>query len=302
MTSYVRSILLLLLGATLISFSPVFVKLAVNAGLGPTAVGFWRLILGSLILFGIASFQRKPLKLPRRALVYALLAGFAFLFDIFFWHRSIIYAGSGMATMLANTQVFATAVISFFVFRERPGLTFVFAAIAGMAGVALMVGIGSEEVVLEGTYLRGVIFGLITGISYANYIVCLKKGQMAAERPDPVVFTAWAALFSAIFLGLVGAFEPDKFFPTKLIEIVSVFGLAIFVQALGWLVITRALPSVVTAHAGLILLLQPTLAMIWGVLFFAELLTPLQVVGALVTLLAMYVGSVRRKAKVLPQD
>ena len=126
--------------------------------------------------------------------------------------------------------------------------------------------------------------------------------RSTAEAPDTLVFVAWAALSSTIFLGIVGGFEPDRFFPNTAAEILSLLGLGIVIQGLGWLVISSILPSIMTAHAGLILLLQPVLAMIWGALFFAELLTPLQVVGAGVTLAAMYIGSIRRGHKVVPVD
>ena len=60
-------------------------------------------------------------------------------------------------------------------------------------------------------------------------------------------------------------------------------------------VITGALPAVPTAQAGLILLLQPTLATVWGVLFFDERLSALQVTGAIVTLAALYHGGLRMR-------
>jgi drug/metabolite transporter (DMT)-like permease len=52
---------------------------------------------------------------------------------------------------------------------------------------------------------------------------------------------------------------------------------------------------VVTAQAGLILLLQPILATVWGILFYDEYLKPLQIVGAAITLVAMYFGITQRK-------
>jgi drug/metabolite transporter (DMT)-like permease len=300
--TYSRAIVMLLSGAALISFSPVFVKIATNSNLGPTAIGFWRTLIGSAALFGVALARGRSLRLSRSAMMFACLTGFAFFVDLFCWHRSVILAGAGMSTMLGNTQVFATAVISFFVFKEKPGLLFVVAAITGIFGVGLMVGIGSEEVVLQGAYLRGVLYGLATGIAYSNYIVGLKKGQSVEPKPDTLVFVAWASLSSTIFLGIVAGFEADRFFPNTASEILALLGLGILIQGLGWLVISSILPSIMTAHAGLILLLQPVLAMVWGALFFAELLTPLQVVGAGITLAAMYVGSIRRNAKVVPPD
>jgi drug/metabolite transporter (DMT)-like permease len=42
------------------------------------------------------------------------------------------------------------------------------------------------------------------------------------------------------------------------------------------------------------LLLQPSLATIWGVLFFAENLGLIQYIGASIILIAIYLGSVKK--------
>jgi drug/metabolite transporter (DMT)-like permease len=44
----------------------------------------------------------------------------------------------------------------------------------------------------------------------------------------------------------------------------------------------------------LALLLQPTMATVWGFMFFSEILGPLQLLGAAVTLTAIYFGSIRK--------
>ncbi|MCK4373360.1 MAG: EamA family transporter, partial [candidate division Zixibacteria bacterium] len=58
--------------------------------------------------------------------------------------------------------------------------------------------------------------------------------------------------------------------------------------------ITTSLPHLNASRSGLVLLLQPLLATVWGWLFFAEHLTPLQLVGGTITLSAIYLGSARR--------
>jgi drug/metabolite transporter (DMT)-like permease len=287
-------LLVLFVGAGVISFSPVFVKLAAQEGLGTTAIAFWRTALGGLFLAGVALARGKTWHLPKQALFFAILAGAAFCADLFVWHRSIVYAGAGMSTILGNTQIFASAVLGFFVFKERLTWPFILAAIVAFLGVALLVGIGSEAVVLTGTYARGVIYGLITGIAYAHYMVFLKKGQLVAPKPDPIVFVAWASVFSAVFLGIVGWIEGSPFVPHSGREIAALAGLALLVQGLGWMAISGVLPRIVTARAGLVLLLQPILAMVWGTLLFAEHLSRLQILGACITLVAMYVGITQR--------
>jgi drug/metabolite transporter (DMT)-like permease len=114
-----RALWLLVLGAVFISYAPIFVKWVGEARLGPTPMGFWRTFFGAVTLFAIALVRGSSLRLSRRLAGFALLAGFGFFLDLFVWHRSVLYSGAGMATILGNTQVFATALVSFFLFKDR---------------------------------------------------------------------------------------------------------------------------------------------------------------------------------------
>ena len=74
----------LLLGATCIALSPIFVRVADT---GPTASAFWRVALAVpvLWLFTIARTNRQPGTDPGRWKLL-LAAGFAFAGDLAFWH------------------------------------------------------------------------------------------------------------------------------------------------------------------------------------------------------------------------
>ena len=62
-------------------------------------------------------------------------------------------------------------------------------------------------------------------------------------------------------------------------------------HTLGGLFIASSLPHVTTAEAGLALLLQPTLSFVWDVLFFNRPMTALELLGAVIALVAIYLGS-----------
>jgi drug/metabolite transporter (DMT)-like permease len=278
-----------------ISFAPVFVKLIGMDVLGPTAIGFWRVLLGAGILFLWALLRREPLRLSARTLRLTMLAGALFCGDLFVWHRSILYSGAGMATILGNTQVFATAILSFFIFKEKLTLRYFLAAFTGMIGVILLIGVGSD-IEIAGRYLHGVLYGLATGLFYANYIVTLKSvGSLQRSGFLPIM--AWTSLFSAIAFLAVIAFEGGRFLPPDLFSWLMLIALALVAQTVGWWLIAQSLSHVDGSRAGLLLLLQPVLATVWGMLFFAEWMTALQIIGAVVTLVAIYLGSLRQRPR-----
>ncbi|MGH8400741.1 MAG: EamA family transporter, partial [Gammaproteobacteria bacterium] len=91
----------LVLGAIMISFSAVFVKLVT---IPPTASAFYRMLFGGVILLGVLLWRRERLRLNPIAVVMVLLAGLSFAGDLALWHRSILHVGPGIATLLANFQ------------------------------------------------------------------------------------------------------------------------------------------------------------------------------------------------------
>jgi drug/metabolite transporter (DMT)-like permease len=94
-----------------------------------------------------------------------------------------------------------------------------------------------------------------------------------------------------VFLAISAVIENDPYWPTDSDTWLSLFGLGIVVQSVGWWIIAANLPKIKAAQSGMILLLQPTLATVWGALLFNERLSYLQLVGAVITLVAIYVGS-----------
>src|SRR5512147_1786882 len=93
-------------GALMLSFSAVFVKWA---HVGPTMAGFYRMFFGALILIGAILVKRERLSHGSHHLKTVLFCGLLFALDITLWHRSIHFIGPGLATLMANFQVFFLA-------------------------------------------------------------------------------------------------------------------------------------------------------------------------------------------------
>lgn len=149
-------------GAGMISTAAVFVKLAAE-GAGVSAIGAWRCLLGAMFLFPLlAVWNGAVIRPSTKALGYALLAGLFFAVDLYLWHRAIVIVGAGVATILANTQVFWTTALSRLLFGTRISARFVVAVGLAFAGVVLLVGAGSG-LDLGPSHRKGVAFGLGPG-------------------------------------------------------------------------------------------------------------------------------------------
>lgn len=280
------------MGAVLISFAPILVKVASQDGVGPTAIAFWRTAFGGLLLLGWCRALGKSSMIPGPVRFWAVLAGFLFFLDLMAWHRSIVMAGAGMATILGNTQVVWASLLGFLMFRERLAARFVFMMAAAMVGIVLLVGVGSS-VRFEGTYPAGIGLGLLTGLLYASFLLALTRARRLDPDVDPRALMAWIALSSACLFAVSNVLEGKTFVAQGVDGWMAMLGLGLLAQALGWYVISSRVNRLKTGLSGMLLLLQPVLATCWGAFWFREHLQPTQLIGAAIVLLAIYGASLR---------
>ncbi len=286
-----RDILRLLVGATVISFTGVLVKLS---HLGPTNTAFYRMLAGGLMLVGLAAATRARLWHGRRAFLWAAAAGLVFAIDLSFWHRSVLYVGVGLSTMLVSLQVFFVAAFGVLFLRERPGFRLVAAMVLAVAGLALAVRFDPAR--LEPRYALGVMFGIIPAACYAAYIIIMRRLEADTGPQATVGNLAVVSLAGAALLGVEGGALSESFAIPDPVTLAAVLGLGLIGQVLGWITITRALPKVNASTAGLVLLLQPVLSVLWDVLFFGRRFTPPALAGVGIAIVAIYLGTASRPA------
>lgn len=282
-------------GAAMVSFTSVFVELA---HVGPTVSAFYRMFFGGIILLVISLIRKDQLWLGIKSMAIPFLCAFLFSMDLFFWHRSINFVGPGLATILGNMQVFFVAVLAVWFLKEKLGWRLIVAIPIAVAGLFLIVRTGWGE--QGGAVQFGVLYGLLTALCYAFYILTLRKSQSADQKLKYSLFAnmTWICLIAAALLGVTVLVEPQAHFGIPDLQTWgALIALGIVGQVLGWVFISKGLPDVNASVAGLALLLQPALAFMWDILFFDRPTTALEYVGAAVVLGAIYLGSNRSKKK-----
>lgn len=280
----------LLLGAALISFAGVFVKLVET---GPTATAFYRMLFGGLVLLAIVVLRGERLRPSGRPLAFMLLAGTCFALDLFFFHRSIHYVGPGLATLIANLQVFILALVGVVAFDERLRWQTAVAIPLAVAGLATIVGF--DWLSLEPRYRTGITYGIVTAFFYAAYILSVRGSRGPGTRASLVGNMAIISLSCAALLALAVAVEGATFAVPSARDWLLLAGYGVACQALAWVLISRSITSVPASMVGLVLLLQPALAFLWDVLFFARAFSIGEVAGALLVLVAIYLGAVKSR-------
>ena len=291
----------LLIGAAIIGTNGLMVRLA---GMPPTAVAFWRMLLAGLILAALVSARHGWQSLSREAWLWCALPVLAFSIDLWMWHKSILLVGPGLATLLANTQVFFMALAGVLLFGERLGLRFVAGLLFSFFGLWLL--LGSGWATLPAQYHWGVWMGLGAGLCYAAYNIGIKRSQAVAGEGRarvPVEQVLCVTAFgSAICLGLIGWAEGEQFTPPGAQAWIVLFALAAFGHCLSWVLISRAMGTLPVALAGLLLLAQPIVAYLLDVVVFDIPVSPQQWLGLAVSLIGIFVAGMKSTEAVAAQE
>ena len=275
----------LTIGAVLISFSGVYVKIA---NVTPVVAGFYRMLFGGIVLL-VLVLVRQELRLKGgRYLWYGLFCSFWLAVDLILWHFSIHVNGPGLATILANFQVFFMALAGVFFLGEKISLKLVISIPLALLGLFLVVGIQWER--LGGDYKLGVYAGLIAAVCYTLFLLSLRKIQKLENPLSTAANLTIISFLTAMFLAGDILRQGDHFQIPDLESGLALIVYGISSQAIGWLIITRALPKIRASLVGMILLLQPALAFVWDVLFFDRPTTLVSLVGITITLSAIYLG------------
>jgi drug/metabolite transporter (DMT)-like permease len=267
-----------LLGVLSISFSAVFVRLA---GVSPVTATFFRAAYALPVLAAVWGALRRRDRRTVRERAIAFGSGLILAVDLALWHESIALIGAGLGTVIANVQVVFVALTAWLLFDERPAARTVTVVGIVLVGVALTSGLARPDA--YGTRpVAGVMVGLLAGVAYAAFLLVFRAStQSDAPTVSPLLDSTLGAVAGALVCSVV---DPNfSLVPTWPAHAWLIL-LALVSQVIGWLLITSALPRLPAIETSIMLLGQPAAAVVWGVLFFAERLSPLQWIGTVVVL------------------
>ncbi len=265
-----KNMFIALFGSTLISFAPLLYQ---YSEANPATGAFFRMIYALPFLALIIYFRNSNDTRSNKSRSLTFIAGLLISLDFIGYHSAIDYIGTGIATMIGNSQVIIVTLVSWKFLGEKPNKSIIFALPIVILGLVLISGVWDNEPYGEDP-VRGVIGGIFAAIFYSSFLIVYRYSNREMAPAERLQFDATAgAAIGLLFIGLLPlnslGVEPIIFEPTwpghgwLLV-------LAIFCQVVGWMAITYALPRLPGAKTSFAVLLQPVLTILWGLLLLQE--------------------------------
>ena len=271
----------LLLGATCIALSPIFVRLS---DVGPTASAFWRVALAAPLLWPLLALASRTAR-SRPDWRLLLAAGFAFAGDLAFWHWSIQFTSVANSTLLANLASLFVTLVAWIFWRERLSALFAVGLAAALGGVVLLV---HTSLAFSSTALLGDALGVVTAAFYAGYILAVKG--LRDRGAGTLYLMAVTTTLTAVLLLPVALASGEALLPQSAAGWLKLVGLAWISHCAGQGLIAYSLAHLPAAFSSVSLLFQPVMAAVFAWIVLAEPLAPLQMLGGAVVLAGIYLA------------
>ena len=245
-------------------------------------------------LFLIAYLVRQPVRVPRSAMIGAiLLAAFFFATDLAAWHAGILLTKLGNATLFGNISSFLFAAWGLWLVRKWPSWVQASALALAAIGCGLLMA-GSAE--LSAAHLRGDLLAALAGLLYTGYLIFVERAR-AEVSPLPLLF--FASLFGAVMLLPAAAIAGERIIPA---DWTALFALALCSQVIGQGLLVYALGHIPPLVVGIAMLTQPALSALLGYLYYDELLTPLDWFGAILIVSALILVRLRTAPQTVSEE
>ena len=275
----------IIVSAMLLGSAGLFVVLA--EATAPTAA-FLRCWIAVVVLAPLAILElRRHGLLRSKATLIAAVSGAALGIDYVLWAQSVLDAGVGVSTVLISVQVIVFPALVWIFGGSRPGWLFIACIPVMIIGMLFTGGVfGVDAGAANPT--RGAVFGVLSGILYGVYIFGIHHCRKAAPGfvVAPVaVGTVAAGVMTAIAGFALGGLDFDLGWNGW----AWMVALAVFGQALSWVLLSISSPLVPVPRTAALMLLQPLSAVILGSIVAGERLLPVQWIGAVLVVVIVWV-------------
>jgi drug/metabolite transporter (DMT)-like permease len=310
-----RGYVFALLAAAILSTTAIFIRHLTQTYAMPALVlAFWRDIFVVLTLLPVLGlWQPHLLRLKRRNLLYLMAYGLVLAFFNAMWTLSVAFNGAAVATVLAYCSAGFTALLGWWLLKERLDGVKLLAVALCLGGCALVA--EALNLVAWQTNLIGILTGILSGLGYALYSLMGRSASQRGLNPwTTLVYTFGSATVVLLLVNLL----PGGILPGAATRPADLFWLGDALAGWGFLFLLAAGPTVLgfgtynislthlpSSVANLIVTLEPAFTAVTAYFLLGERLNGTQIFGSLlilagVVLLRVYDGWLARQPQPEP--
>ena len=291
MTKQTRGIFNGIISGISFGLIPLFSIPVIAAGVGDISILVYRFLFGSAAMLLMLLCRRTDMRISWSELWRIALLSVFYIGTAIATLECYHYLSSGIATALVFTDPIWCAIIGLVVFGDKFSWKLTTSILLATIGVMMMTGVFSED----GTFSwPGVLWGLVSGLSYAIYIILvprLKVKSIPSLKLTFYVFFIGMLLLILFALAVQGRVEPIM----NRSCLINLMLLGLIPTALSNICVTMSLKLIDSTIVAILGAFEPLTAMVVGILVLGDDWSVLSITGAALILLAVAVLTILPK-------
>lgn len=262
----------------------------------PSLIAFFRLIFILIFLFFMTFRINKTKKLTLHNYFWLAVAGFIGVsLNQWSFYASLQFTEPVTASLILALSPIVTSLISSYWFKDRKTFRFWGGSLVALLGVWLVITKGSFLVPSIG---KG---ELLIGLTMLSFSVFLIFVQHLSKTIHPVTITWYSNVFGLIgLLPFVPWEDTHRVWSVPLSYWILLIVTAIVMHGLCTYMWNNSIHEVGASKAALLLNLEPFVAMIFGFFILAHTIQTLQVVGAFIIVMGVFISLRTKKETIYP--
>lgn len=283
------------LAAFIYGFTPILGKLSYLEGSNSFSLTFYRSLLTLPMLFVILKVNKVPLSVTKTDLKkLTILSILGPVLTALTLYGAYNYISVGMTTTIHYIYPVLVASACVVFFKEKLSKEKLIALILSTIGILLF---------FEGDFsgsILGIIIALISGMTYASFIVFMDKSGINTMFPFKISF--YLCIVSTILLFIFGIITNALVFNMSMLGWFYTILVAIFVSVLANTLMAVAIKNTGSTITAIVGMFEPITSVILGVIFLNEILSFKNIVGCILILIAVLILTLVRDKKMKPTN
>jgi drug/metabolite transporter (DMT)-like permease len=273
-----KAYLALIAGILCIAWSAIFVRWTSIPG---PASAFYRLLIPAIVLLPTWLLPGKRTRLSARSYAIIMIGGLFFALDLAFYNTSILQTNAANATLLGNNTPIVVGLLSWLIFKKRPGRSFWIGLGLAVLGALVIV---RSDLARHASFGLGDAMALAAAACFAVYLIATEQVR---THTNTLEFLRLAILFSTVFMFLFAVSLRVPLTVPDHRSWLALLGLGLISQLGGYLALTYALGHLPATITSVSLLSQGPLTAILAALLLGEPLTGPQILGGALVLVGV---------------
>lgn len=273
------NILLVIIGSIAYGFLPIFVKNIIPYGYSSISIVFYRYLFTSIALFIIIIIKKKSFKINKKQFVELFIFSVVGLgLTFYLLSQALLYISAGVTNMIHFGYPVVVLILMTLIYKEKINLLKIMSALSSVIGIFLLTKIVAVE------SFKGIIYALLTTITYGSYIIANKKSSFASL--DTIVALFYMSLMVSAVFFIAGILTKDLQ-PLKDIYVFHNFtaiSLLCTIFSLGLLL--YGVKKLGSSLASILNMFEPTTTVIVSAFIYDEKLTVNIIIGSVLIILS----------------